>query len=127
MAIVYRGIHETLQREVAIKELTAESMRDREAQSRFRREALALAAFRHQNIVTLYDLVEKNDTLYMIMEFVDGPTLSDLLKEEPIPPIIAALIGARLASALDHAHFNRIIHRDIKPSNVMITKAGAEQ
>jgi len=124
MAIVYRGIHETLQREVAIKELTAESMRDREAQSRFRREALALAAFRHQNIVTLYDLVEKNDALYMIMEFVDGPTLQQLLKEGPLPPEVVAIVGARVASALDAAHFSRIIHRDIKPANVMLTKAG---
>jgi serine/threonine-protein kinase len=124
MAIVYRGIHETLQREVAIKELTAESMRDREAQSRFRREALALAAFRHQNIVTLYDLVEKNDALYMIMEFVDGPTLQQLLKEGPLPPEVVAIIGARVASALDQAHFSRIIHRDIKPANVMLTKSG---
>jgi serine/threonine-protein kinase len=124
MATVYRAVHETLQREVAIKELTADSMRDREAQSRFRREALALANFRHQNIVTLYDLVEKNDALYMIMEYVDGPTLQQLLKEGPLPPDVVAIIGARVASALDHAHFSRIIHRDIKPANVMLTKTG---
>ena len=124
MATVYRAVHETLQREVAIKELTADSMRDREAQSRFRREALALANFRHQNIVTLYDLVEKNEALYMIMEYVDGPTLQQLLKEGPLPPEVAAIVGARIASALDHAHFSRIIHRDIKPANVMLTKTG---
>ena len=124
MSQVYRGIHETLQREVAIKELLPDSMRDKEAISRFRREAIALAAFRHQNIVTLYDLIEKNDTLFMIMEYVDGPTLGDLLREGPIPPDVAAVIGARVASALDHAHFSRIIHRDIKPGNIMITKAG---
>ncbi len=124
MATVYRGIHETLQREVAIKELLPESLKDKEAVSRFRREALALAAFRHQNIVTLYDLIEKNDALYMVMEFVNGPTLADLLREGPLPADVTAVLGARLASALDHAHFNRIIHRDLKPSNVMVTKAG---
>src|SRR4051812_36763326 len=64
MAQVYRGVHETLQREVAIKELLPEWLKDEESLSRFRREALALAAFRHQNIVTLYDLVEKNDSLF---------------------------------------------------------------
>ncbi len=124
MATVYRGVHESLQREVAIKELLPESLKDKEALSRFRREAIALAAFRHQNIVTLYDLIEKNDSLFMIMEFVNGPTLSDLLREGPLPADVTAVLGARLASALDHAHFNRIIHRDLKPSNVMITKAG---
>ncbi|XXF77047.1 serine/threonine-protein kinase [Myxococcaceae bacterium GXIMD 01537] len=124
MALVYRGLHEMLQREVAIKELLPEGQRDKESLSRFRREALALAAFRHQNIVTLYDLVEKNDGLFMVMEFVDGPTLHALIKEGPLPPDVAALIAARIASALDHAHFRHIIHRDLKPANVMLTKAG---
>jgi serine/threonine-protein kinase len=124
MATVYRGVHEPLQREVAIKELTSDSMRDKEAQSSFPREALALANFRHQNIVTLYDLVEKNDALYMIMEYVDGPTLQQLLKDGPLPAEVVAIICARVASALDHAHFSRIIHRDIKPANVMLSKSG---
>lgn len=124
MALVYRGLHELLQREVAIKELLPEGQRDQEALSRFRREALALAAFRHQNIVTLYDLVEKNDSLFMVMEYVDGPTLHSLIKDGPLPPDVAAVIGARIASALDHAHFRRIIHRDLKPANVMLTKTG---
>ncbi|HZH04978.1 MAG TPA: serine/threonine-protein kinase [Myxococcaceae bacterium] len=124
MAQVYRGLHEALQREVALKELLADVSRDAEAVSRFRREALALAAFRHQNIVTLYDLVEKDTSLFMVMEYVDGPTLAELLRDGPLPPVVAAVIGARVASALDHAHFSRIIHRDIKPANVMITKAG---
>ncbi len=124
MAQVYRGIHEHLQREVAIKELLPESVRDKETQSRFRREALALANFRHQNIVTLYDLVEKNESLFMVMEYVDGPTLASILKDGPLPPDATAILGARVASALDHAHFSRIIHRDIKPANIMINKAG---
>lgn len=124
MAIVYRGVHESLQREVAIKELLPGGEKDKETLSRFRREALALAAFRHQNIVTLYDLVEKNDGLFMIMELVDGPTLSELLREGPIPPEVTAVIGDQLASALDHAHFHRIIHRDLKPSNIMLTRWG---
>nr|WP_167548702.1 serine/threonine-protein kinase [Corallococcus exiguus] len=124
MALVYRGLHELLQREVAIKELLPEGQRDQEALSRFRREALALAAFRHQNIVTLYDLVDKNDSLFMVMEYVDGPTLHGLIKDGPLPPDVAAVIGARIASALDHAHFRRIIHRDLKPANVMLTKSG---
>ncbi|MBU8895402.1 serine/threonine protein kinase [Corallococcus sp. H22C18031201] len=124
MALVYRGLHEMIQREVAIKELLPEGQHDKEAVSRFRRESLALAAFRHQNIVTLYDLVEKGESLFMVMEYVDGPTLHTLIKEGPLPPDVAAVVGARIASALDHAHFRRIIHRDLKPANVMLTKAG---
>ncbi len=124
MAHVYRGVHELLGREVAIKELLPEAMRHPDATARFKREALALASFRHENIVTLYDLVEKNDSLFMVMELVDGPTLSELLRKGPLPPAVAAVIGARVASALEHAHFNRIVHRDLKPSNIMLTRAG---
>jgi serine/threonine-protein kinase len=109
---------------VAIKELTADAAKNKDALSRFRREALALAGFRHQNIVTLYDLVEKGDALYMVMELVDGPTLSDLLKDGPLPPEVAAVVACQVAGALEHAHFLRIIHRDLKPSNVMVTKSG---
>lgn len=124
MAQVYKGLHETIQREVAIKELLPDAQKDKESLSRFHREALALAAFRHQNIVTLYDLVEKNDSLFMVMEYVDGPTLQELIKEGQLPPDVAAVVGARIASALDHAHFRHIIHRDLKPGNVMLTKTG---
>ena len=100
MAQVYRGLHEMLQREVAIKEMLADPLRDKESVSRFRREALALAAFRHQNIVTLYDLVEKNDVLFMVMEYVDGPTLHELLKEGPLPAEVAAASASRTAPFL---------------------------
>ncbi len=124
MGVVYRGVHEALQREVAIKELPGELSKNKEALSRFRREAIALAGFRHQNIVTLYDLVEKNDALYMVMELVDGPTLTELLKEGPFPPVVAAVVGVQLAGALEHAHFSRIVHRDLKPANVMVSKRG---
>lgn len=124
MATVYRAIHEPLQREVAIKELTADAAKSKESLSRFRREALALAGFRHQNIVTLYDLVEKGDALYMVMELIDGPTLTELIKEGALPAEVAAVVACQIASALEHAHFLRIIHRDLKPANVMVTKSG---
>ena len=124
MALVYRGLHEGLQREVAIKELTADSAKSAEQLSRFKRESMALAGFRHQHIVTLYDLIEKNDGFYMIMELVDGPTLGDLIKEAPLPAEAVAVIGLQLASALEHAHFHRVVHRDLKPANVMINSWG---
>jgi serine/threonine protein kinase len=125
MGIVYKGSHELITRDVAIKELLAEqAKKNKEALLRFKREAMALAGFRHQNIVTLYDFIEKNDDFYMVMELVDGPTLADLLKDGPLPAEIVAIIGAQIASALEHAHFVRIVHRDIKPANLMLTKTG---
>ncbi len=124
MAQVYRGVHELLQREVAIKELTADAAKDLEKLSRFKREAMALAGFHHQHIVTLYDLIEKNDGLYMVMELVDGPTLSELIKEGALPANVVTAIALQLAQALEHAHFQRVIHRDLKPANVMISKNG---
>jgi serine/threonine protein kinase len=125
MGVVYKGSHELITRDVAIKELESSTTKtNEEAMLRFKREAMALAGFRHQNIVTLYDFIEKNDALYMVMELVDGPTLGDLLKEGPMPPAVAAVIGAQLASALEHAHFARIVHRDIKPANIMLAKSG---
>src|SRR3989338_7079859 len=97
MAQVYRGVHEGLQREVAIKELAPDAAKSAEQLSRFKRESMALAGFRHQHI----------------------PTLCDLIKEAARPAEAVAVIGLQLASALEHAHFHRVVHRDLKPANVM--------
>jgi eukaryotic-like serine/threonine-protein kinase len=124
MAQVYRAVHEGLQREVAIKELTPDAAKNVESLSRFKRESMALAGFRHQHIVTLYDLIEKNDGFYMVMELVDGPTLQELIKEAALPADAVAVIGLQLSLALEHAHFHRVVHRDLKPGNVMINSWG---
>jgi eukaryotic-like serine/threonine-protein kinase len=125
MGVVYKGAHELITRDVAIKELTNDIVKKGEEYLlRFKREAMALAGFRHQNIVTLYDFIEKDSGYYMVMELVDGTTLQDLLKEGPLPPDIVAVIGSQMASALEHAHFARIVHRDIKPANIMLSKTG---
>ncbi len=124
MAQVYRAVHEELQREVAIKELSPGDAKNKESLSRFKREAMALAGFHHQHIVTLFDLVEKNDGLYMVMELVDGPNLAELIKEAPLPADAVCVIGLQLAAALEHAHFHRVVHRDLKPGNVMLNSWG---
>ncbi len=124
MGVVRRGIHETLQRDVAIKELAATGYKDKDQRERLRREGLALAQLRHQSIVAVYDLYESKERMFLVLEYVDGYTLAGLLKTGRIPPAITAIVGARLASALDHAHYHRVIHRDIKPANVMISKIG---
>jgi serine/threonine protein kinase len=124
MGRVYRSLHEDLQREVALKELLPEPKGELDLKSRFRREALALAAFHHQNIVTLYDLVDNDGSLFMAMELVEGPSLTELLEAGPLPAHVVAAIGSSIASALAHAHHHNVIHRDLKPSNVMISTAG---
>ncbi|MBK7864921.1 MAG: serine/threonine protein kinase [Archangiaceae bacterium] len=125
MGVVYKASHELITRDVAIKELPADVVKKSDENLlRFRREAMALAGFRHQNIVTLYDFIEKDSGYYMVMELVDGITLQEVLKDGPLPPDVAAVIGAQMASALEHAHFSRIVHRDIKPANMMLSKTG---
>jgi serine/threonine protein kinase len=124
MAQVFRGLHEALQREVAIKELLPEGAANKDTLSRFRREALALASMRHQNVVAVYDLVDKAGAQFLILELVDGPTLHELLRDAPLPPMVAAVVGAQMCAALEHAHFHRIIHRDLKPANVMLGRVG---
>jgi serine/threonine protein kinase len=124
MGVVRRGVHETLQRDVAIKELSPAAYKDKDQRERLKREGLALAQLRHQSIVAVYDLYESRERMFLILEYVDGYTLASLLKAGPLPFTVAAIVGARLASALDHAHYHRVIHRDIKPANVMVSKIG---
>ncbi len=124
MAEVFRGRQEGLDRPVAIKAILPELKGEAEALERFRREALALAALQHENIVAVHDLLEKNGRLYLIMELVDGVDLAGLLGRGPLPVDVALVVGLALAQALGHAHFRRVVHRDVKPSNVMLSRQG---
>lgn len=124
MGVVYEATQPGLGRRVAVKELPSELARNAEFTERFRREGKVYAALRHSAIVAVHDLVEKNDALYLVTEYVDGADLSKLLQQGPLPPACVALIGARVAEALDHVHFRKLLHRDIKPANVMLTRAG---
>ncbi|MGI5865662.1 MAG: serine/threonine-protein kinase [Myxococcales bacterium] len=124
MGVVWRAVHTVLQREVAIKELVGNNAQDKEALERFRREGMALAQLRHESVVGIHDLFPSSTRLYMVLEYVDGPTLASLLKEAPLPWDVVATIGARVAAALEHAHHHKLIHRDVKPANVMLSKPG---
>jgi serine/threonine-protein kinase len=125
MAEIYRGTQGTLGRRVAVKVMLPKIASDRDMGKRFRREARTLAALQHENIISVYDLVEKNRQIFMILELVDGPDVAELIRGgQKLPLDIALLIGASVARALEHAHFRRIIHRDIKPSNVMVSRRG---
>jgi eukaryotic-like serine/threonine-protein kinase len=130
MSEVHRGRDLRLGRDVAIKVLRADLARDPSFQTRFRREAQNAASLNHPAIVAVYDtgetLGETGPIPYIVMEYVDGETLRDLLKREgPLAPKRAMEIVADVCAALDFSHRHGIVHRDIKPANVMLTRAGA--
>src|SRR5580658_3571469 len=124
MAEVYRAHDLLLDRPVALKVLFPELSVDRAFVERFRREAKAAANLSHPNIVSIYDWGQGEHTYFIVMEYVDGRTLSSMLKQGPIEPARAAAIGADVAAALDFAHRRGVIHRDIKPGNVLINTSG---
>ena len=125
MGVVYEAFQEGLDRPVAVKALDVKLARSKEVVERFRREGRAYARLRHEAIVQVHDLVEKDEGLYLVTEFVDGTDLSRLLaKGGALPPDCAALVGARVADALDYVHFNALLHRDVKPANVMVSRDG---
>ena len=125
MAEVYRGQDELLGREVAIKVLSDRFSTDRSFIERFRREAQSAANLNHQNIVSLYDYGADHGTYFIVMEFIEGRTLGDVIQAEgPLMPERAAEIAADVSKALERAHTAGLVHRDIKPGNIMITNTG---
>jgi eukaryotic-like serine/threonine-protein kinase len=125
MGVVYEAFQEGLDRPVAVKALDTKLARSKEVVERFRREGRAYARLRHEAIVQVHDLVEKDDGLYLVTELVDGADLARLLaKGGALPPDCVALVGARVADALDYVHFNALLHRDVKPANVMVSRDG---
>ncbi|MGB9724326.1 MAG: protein kinase domain-containing protein [Chloroflexia bacterium] len=129
MAEVYKGYHPLIDRYVAIKVLRPALASDEEFRRRFQREATAVAALRHPNIVQLYDFGQIGERFYMVMEYIEGGTLRDRLQARPegqrrLPPAEVAAIVRGIAAALDYAHQRGIVHRDVKPANVMFTRDG---
>lgn len=126
MGEVYLGEHELLGREVAIKRLVCSDEKLKpDFEERFRREGRALANLHSEHIVDVYDLFSWRGDLYMVLEYVEGFDLGEVIKKVGLLPFdVALLIALRMCQALEHAHFHGIIHRDIKPANVMISKTG---
>src|SRR6478672_265256 len=125
MAEVYLARDESLDRLVALKALFPEFAREPSFVERFRREAQAAANLNHPNIVGIYDWGQEDGTYFIVMEYVEGRSLRDLIRSEGlIDPGRAADITAEIASALAFAHRSGVVHRDVKPGNVLITPQG---
>ncbi|WP_062307182.1 Stk1 family PASTA domain-containing Ser/Thr kinase [Alicyclobacillus sendaiensis] len=125
MAEVYRAIDTLLDRMVAVKMLRSQYAEDEEFVRRFRQEAQAAARLSHPNIVNVYDVGVEDGQQYIVMEYVDGPTLKDVIVERaPLPVEDVIRISKQICSALQHAHELNVVHRDIKPHNILLTKSG---
>lgn len=121
MATIYRATDTGLGRDVALKLLRPEYLRDPDFSSRFRQEAQSAASLSHPNVVTVYDYGEDPSGPYIVMELVDGEDLATILRRSgPLPPRQVARIGAGVARALAAAHARGLVHRDVKPGNVLL-------
>ena len=126
MATVWRAHDELLARTVAIKILHNHLAADDAFRERFRREAIAAAKLTHPHVVGLFDTGSDGNRVYLVMEYVDGPTLRDVLSDlGSLEPGEAAAIGEKIARALHYAHERGLVHRDVKPANVLIGEDGS--
>jgi serine/threonine protein kinase len=129
MGVVYLATDPTIGRPVAIKTIRLGEVTNTEERARLRerlfREARSAGVLSHPGIVTIYDMQAQDDIAYIAMEYVNGPTLDQLISGQPLPPDRLFAILGQTAVALDYAHQKGIVHRDIKPANIMITEDGS--
>ena len=126
MGEVYLASDIRLGRKVAVKVLPEAVSSDPERRDRFDREARAVAALSHPNICALFDVGSEGSTHYLVMEYVEGPTLAEKLAAGPLPVVEAVRLGTQIAAGLAAAHDRRIIHRDLKPANLKLAAAGVK-
>jgi eukaryotic-like serine/threonine-protein kinase len=126
MGEVYRARDTRLDRTVAIKILPEHLSSDPGRRARFEREARTISGLSHPNICALFDIGDQDGIHYVVLEYLEGRTLSDRLAKGPLPISEVLKVGADISSALETAHRNGIVHRDLKPANVMLTKTGAK-
>src|SRR5579859_2976029 len=124
MGVVFRARDERLARDVAIKILHPGSIRSSIAKHRVRNEALALSRLNHPNVETIFEFDSHEDCDYLVMEFIPGVSLDELMKAGPIPQAQAISLMVQLLRGLAAAHEKGIIHRDLKPSNLRLTPDG---
>jgi eukaryotic-like serine/threonine-protein kinase len=126
MGEVYRARDTRLERTVAIKVLPALLSSDQRLKQRFEQEARVISSLNHPHICTLHDVGTQDGVSFLVMEYLDGETLSHRLQKGALPMEQALKIGTEIADALEKAHNRGIIHRDLKPGNIMLTKSGAK-
>ena len=129
MAEVFRGHHEKLGRDVAIKVMHTSLAGDAQFTARFEREARLAASLRHRNIVQVYDFDKQGDRLFLVMEYINGGTLKQRLEDIKstggcLPLTEISRTMQQVANALDYAHSQGMLHRDLKPANILLDQAG---
>ncbi len=124
IAEVYKGRQESLNRDVAIKILSANLNTDSDIVRRFERESLVIARLSHPNIVHVIDRGKAGGRYYFVMEFVDGTSLREVMESPKIPIPVKLDMVVQVCKALDYAHKNGVIHRDIKPTNILVDRQG---
>src|SRR5712692_10562896 len=126
MGEVYKARDTRLERTVAVKVLPQHMSASSEVRQRFEREAKTISQLSHPHICALYDVGREGETEYLVMELLEGETLSDRLARGPLQLEQTLRYGTEIADALDKAHRQGIVHRDLKPGNVMLTKSGVK-
>jgi eukaryotic-like serine/threonine-protein kinase len=126
MGEVYRAKDTRLDRTVAVKILPSHLSDDPDAKQRFDREARAISSLNHANICTLYDVGHQDGIDFLVMEFLEGETLSSRLAKGPLSTELVLKYSVEISEGLERAHKSGVIHRDLKPGNIMLTKAGAK-
>ena len=126
MGEVYRAKDTRLDRIVALKVLPDHLSSNVELRQRFEREARAVSSLNHPNICALYDVGHQDGIEYLVVEFIEGSSLSDRLDSGGLPTEQLLRYAIQIADALDNAHRAGIVHRDLKPGNIMITRSGAK-
>jgi serine/threonine protein kinase len=125
MAVIYKATDTVLNRTVAIKKLQAYLSQDEAWVRRFEQEAKIISLLNHPNIIQIYDYGrDKDNRCFIVMEFIQGKSLADYLKEKAVSIEIGVMIIYKIARVLEYAHQKKIIHRDIKPSNILIGETG---
>jgi WD40 repeat protein len=124
MGVIYRARQISLDRVVAVKLLLLGRYSSAESLKRFRREAQAAASLRHPNIVSVFEVGETDGQPYLALEYVDGQSLSEVLRQGPVAPVRAARFTHAIAEAIHYAHTQGVLHRDVKPSNVLVDVFG---
>ncbi len=126
MGEVYKARDTRLERTVAVKVLPQHLASSADSRQRFEREAKTISQLSHPHICALYDVGREDDVEYLVMELLEGDTLSERLAKGALPLEQTLRYGVEIADALDKAHRQGIVHRDLKPGNVMLTKSGVK-